>query len=332
MTLQQRIEILEDLGNYMISQADSWLQAQHEAYLQNPWFVPEHIQHSIHQIAEAFLKKDKLTEWVTEYSIPSENKNPKTIGIIMAGNMPLVGFHDWLCVFVSGHYSILKLSSKDTVLMQHLLQYLHSNYPETTTYFRIAEQLKGADAYIATGNNNSSRYFEYYFGKYPNIIRKNRSSVAILTGKETEADLKLLAVDMLLYFGMGCRNVTKIFVPNEYAFEPLLNAFENYQHYRDFHKFKHNYDYQLALLIMNNKFYMTNGVIILTEQASVFAPISQVNYEYYDDVDHLINTLNQSTEIQCRVGYKGLPFGLAQKPTLTDYADGVDTLKFLLDL
>jgi hypothetical protein len=203
---------------------------------------------------------------------------------------------------------------------------------EVTNYISFAEKLTGCDAYIATGSNNTGRYFRYYFGKYPNIIRNNRTSVAILNGDETAEELVELADDIQLYFGLGCRNITKIYVPEAYNFEPLLNALRKYNHYSDFHKYRNNYDYQLALLMMGSKFYMTNESIIFSENKSLFSAVSHVHYETYSDKESVLNTLTGNEEVQCIVGKGFTPFGHAQKPSLNDYADGVDTMKFLLAL
>ncbi|HYM94807.1 MAG TPA: acyl-CoA reductase, partial [Chitinophagaceae bacterium] len=192
--------------------------------------------------------------------------------------------------------------------------------------------LKGCDAYIATGSNNTSRYFEYYFGKYPHIIRHNRTTVAILTGNETNEDLEKLADDVCLYFGLGCRNVTKIYVPKGYDFIPLLKAFKKYNHLTDHHKYKNNYDYNLTLQILNKKFYMTNDSILLVEGASLFSPISQLNYEYYTDKKALALSLKNHPDLQCIVGEGQVSFGQAQCPLVSDFADGVDTLRFLTTL
>jgi len=194
------------------------------------------------------------------------------------------------------------------------------------------EIVKNCDAYIATGNNNSARYFEYYFKKYPHIIRRNRTSVAILDGNETAKELEELADDVHLYFGMGCRNVTKIFVPKEYDFIPLLTAFKKYDHFKDHNKYKNNYDYYLALHILNGKFYMANESLILLENPSIFSPISQLNYEFYTDKKTVEKILRSMEDLQCTVGHGHIPFGQAQLPSLTDYADGIDTLNFLTKL
>jgi hypothetical protein len=196
----------------------------------------------------------------------------------------------------------------------------------------FAFQLKGCDAYIATGSNNSARYFEYYFNKYPSIIRRNRTSLAVIDNTETKSELEKLADDIQTYFGLGCRNVTKLYVPSEYDFIPLLNALKKYDYFLDFHKYKHNYDYQLALLIMNSKFYMNNGSILLTENLSSFSPVSQMNYEYYSNIDSLDERLKSDDDIQCIVGHNFLNFGMSQSPQLDDYADGIDTMKFLSEL
>jgi hypothetical protein len=250
----------------------------------------------------------------------------------MAGNIPVVGFHDLLCVFISGHKAIIKASSKDDVLIKHAVEKLTEWNDATKDAVSFAETLKKCDAYIATGSNNSSRYFEYYFGKYPCIIRKNRTSVAVITGDETQEDFNLLADDIQLYYGMGCRNVTKLYVPEGYDFIALLDALRKYNHFADFHKYKNNYDYQLALLIMNHKYYMTNDSIILTENDAVFAPVSQVNYAYYNETKTLAHSLQNNSDIQCIAGKNFLQFGQSQSPSLTDYADGVDTMQFLKNL
>jgi len=196
----------------------------------------------------------------------------------------------------------------------------------------ISEMLKNCDAYIATGSNNSSRYFEYYFKNHPSIIRKNRTSVAILEGDENKEELEALADDVYQYFGLGCRNITKIFVPQQYDFVPLLEAFKKYDHLINHHKYKNNYDYNLAVHMLSNHFYMTNGSIILVEETSPFSPISQLNYEYYNNESEVRMKLLLNENIQCVAGKHNITFGKAQCPQLTDYADGVDTIEFLLSL
>jgi hypothetical protein len=331
MTLQQRIDILIELGNYLKSDHDEWKAAKEEATYQNAWFTPDFIDNACTTIATEFLEKEKLGNWAAAYKVSNEQTD-KTVGIVMAGNIPLVGFHDLLCVFISGFKALIKLSSKDEVLMRHLVQKLISYNKEVESLITFSDKLKNCDAYIATGSNNSSRYFDYYFGKYPNIIRRNRTSVAIIDGFETKGELRFLADDIQSYFGLGCRNVTKLYVPQQYDFIPLLDALRHYDYFFEFHKYKHNYDYQLALLIMGNKLYMNNGSVLFTENASPFSAVSCIHYEYYDDIDTLTDILKMNNDIQCVVGHEQTPFGKSQQPTLTDYADGIDTMQFLSEL
>jgi hypothetical protein len=332
MTLQERIAIMARLGEYMVGADENWLAAKERAYRENPWFIPEFIDRATENIASHFLQPTLLQNWASQYGIPVSQQNPKTVGIVMAGNIPLVGFHDLLCAFISGHKAMVKLSSKDAVLTKHLSAKLLEWEPASGGYNEFAERLNGCDAYIATGSNNSGRYFEYYFGKYPNIIRRNRTSVAVLDNTETKAELESLAVDIQLYFGLGCRNVTKLFVPEGYDFIPLLDSLRKYEYFMDFHKYKHNFDYHLALLIMGNKYYMTNDAVILTENESPFSPVSQVHYSFYKDKQALGPILDNNPDIQCVTGHGYLPFGDAQRPSLTDYADGIDTMAFLAAL
>ncbi len=331
MTLQQRIEILVKLGDYMQNNGQEWMTEKEQANRSNPWFVPEFIEMASNNIVSSFLQKDKLEAWLHEYKVPEENKNPKTVGVVMAGNIPMVGFHDMLCIFITGHKQLIKLSSKDNLLIKQLVSVMIEWEPEIQEDIAFTENLKGCEAYIATGSNNSSRYFEYYFSRFPSIIRRNRTSVAVIDGTETTEELEKLADDIQTYFGLGCRNVTKLYVPQNYNFEELLQSLNKYDYYEDFHKYKHNYDYQLALLMMGNKFYMTNGSILLTENASLFTVVSQVNYEYYD-IEKDLESLKNNQDIQCIIGHIAVPFGKAQKPLLTDYADGIDTMKFALSL
>jgi hypothetical protein len=278
-----------------------------------------------------FLQKEKLDVFAAAYGLPEENPNPQKVGIVMAGNIPLVGFHDFLCVFLTGHIAVIKTSSKDDVLIKHLAEQLYGWEEECRTFIVFAELLKNCDAYIATGSNNSARYFDYYFSKYPSIIRRNRTSVAILTGNESTEELEKLSDDIHLYFGLGCRNVTRILVPENYDFLPLLNAMRKYGHFADHNKYRNNYDYQLSLQILNNKFYMSNESILLVENDSPFSPISQLNYGFYKSKED-IGSFRNDDNIQCLVGEGFTPFGIAQQPSLTDFADGVDTMAFLKSL
>lgn len=325
-----RIDLAAQLGEYILSNPAEWQETKNKASLANPWFTPEFIDLATGNIATNFLNKQKLESWTSSYKI--ETADPKKVGIVMAGNIPLVGFHDFLSVFISGHKAIIKASSKDEVLIKHLVEKLAGWNKELNDMAIFQEMLKGCDAYIATGSNNSARYFEYYFKKYPHIIRRNRTSVAVLDGNETIAELEKLADDVHLYFGMGCRNVTKIFIPKGYDFIPMLTAFRKYDHFKDHNKYKNNYDYYLALHILNGKFYMSNESIILLENPSIFSPISQLNYEFYTDKNTVTRNLSSIDYLQCAVGHGYIPFGQAQLPSLTDYADGIDTINFLTNL
>ncbi len=331
MNLPQRISLLEKLGIYMRSQDSEWLEAKKRASLENGWFIPPFIENAIEQIAEHWLQRKALEEWATGENIGLENRTPKKIGLVLAGNIPLVGFHDWLSVVISGHHSLIKTSSKDRILIEHLVGKMIQWEPSLQNEMNFADRLTGCDGYIATGSNNSSRYFEYYFSKYPHLIRKNKTSAALLTGTETKEELEKLAEDVHLYFGLGCRNVTKIYVPAQYDFIPLLEAFKKFSWLSDNHKFKNNYDYNLALYILNKQFYMTNGTILLIEDTSLFAPVSQLNYEFYSDKNTLLSSLANHPDLQCLVGNdeRLIPFGNSQIPALTDYADGSNTLAFL---
>ena len=332
MNLPHRIDLLVQLGQYILSDDEQWQQTKERAGRENGWFIPEFVEMAAKNIAGSYLQKEALQSWVNSYQLQAVNPKPQIIGIVMAGNIPLVGFHDFLSVFISGHKAIIKLSSKDNVLIKHLIEKLVEWDIEVKKLVEFSEMLKGCDAYIATGSNNSSRYFEYYFGKYPHIIRRNRTSVAVLTGEEMTADLEKLADDVYLYFGLGCRNVTKIYVPANYDFVPLLEAFRKYSYLADHFKYKNNYDYNLALHLLNKKYYMTNGSILLIEDAAIFSPISQLNYEFYNGNDDLTARFPAAQDLQCVVGKSFMPFGGAQSPSISEYADGVDTLKFLTDL
>lgn len=329
MNLVQRIALAAKLGNYLLENNDEWMEVKARAYRENPWFVPEFIDAAAKNIAEQFLNEDFLQDWANSYDLQQENLAPKTIGIVMAGNIPLVGFHDFLCVFIAGHHGRIKLSSKDQVLLTHLVGKLTQWDAAVGELVVLAEQLKGCDAYIATGSNNSSRYFESYFGRFPNIIRRNRTSVAILDGQETQAELVALGQDLMLYFGLGCRNVTKIYAPVGYDFVPLIGSLKQYEYYLDFHKYNHNFDYQLAILLLNNKFYMNSGSLLFSENEALFSPISLVNYSFYKDSTLLKDELKEHDDIQCVIGHDYIPFGKSQAPALMDYADNVDTMAFL---
>lgn len=330
MKLQNRIELLIKLGNYLLENNDDLKKIKERAGIENAWFIPAFVNAALHNIAIQFLAKEKLEKWVHYYRL-DDNVGGKNVGIVMAGNIPAVGFHDFLCAFISGHKQTIKLSSKDAVLLKHFVQKMSDWDVDFANQVAFNEMLKGCDAYIATGSNNTGRYFEQYFGKYPNIIRRNKTSVAVLTGEETKEELEKLADDVHLYFGLGCRNVTKIYVPDGYDFVPILRAFDTYNYFADHNKYKNNYDYQLSLALLNNIFYMTNEATLLIENEQIFSPISQLNYSFYNNNSYLY-VLKNNADVQCIVGKNFIPFGMAQQPSLMEYADGVDTMEFLMGL
>ena len=332
MNVKQRIDLLVRLGEYMQGNAEAWQHAKQLAYLRNKWFIPEFIDTAVDNIVKAFLQQDTLERLVAQYNVPDTPADVKTVGVVMAGNIPLVGFHDFMCVFISGNKLMIKPSSKDDVLLRHLINQMIDWNSGVASVVQFADTLKSCDAYIATGSNNTGRYFDFYFAKYPHIIRKNRTSVAVLDGTETSEEIELLAKDIQLYFGLGCRNVTKLFVPNGYNFVPLLEALKQYEYFMDHNKYKNNFDYQLALLIMGNKYYMNNDSIILSENADLFAPVAQLNYSYYNSKEETVDVLQNNTDVQCIVGHGFTPFGQAQQPCITNFADGVDTMEFLMEL
>jgi hypothetical protein len=286
MNLQNRIEIIGSIAEYLSKNENSWKEAKNLASYKNPWFTENFIDESTNNIITHFLNRDQLRDWVNFYHL-DDLINSKIIGIVMAGNIPMVGFHDFLCTFITGHQQKIKLSSKDDVLLQHIINQIFELNPSARNFISIEQQLKGCDAYITTGGNQSAQHFEQYFSKYPSIIRKNRTSVAVLDGTESEMQLKELAKDVFSYFGLGCRNVTKIFVPKKYDFIPLIDAFKAYDYLRDYKKYADNYDFQLSLLLLNNIKYMSSESVLLVENEPLFSPLAVLNYEYYENIDVL---------------------------------------------
>ncbi|MGN6476212.1 MAG: acyl-CoA reductase [Flavipsychrobacter sp.] len=330
LPLEKRIEVLSWLGQYMLSDDDTWQLTKELAINNNGWFTPGNIELATRNIATQYLDADKLNAWVASYLI--KDAAPKHVGMVMAGNIPLVGFHDLLCGFIAGHKLSVKLSSKDTMLMKHLIDKMIEKEPSIAEQITIAEVLKGCDAYIATGSNNTARYFEQYFAKYPHIIRRNRTSVAVLDGSETEEELSLLADDIFSYFGLGCRNVTQVCIPQGYDLTKLIDACNKYSDLIYHHKYKNNFDYYLAIYLLNKVPYLSNNSMLVVQNEVPFSAVSVLHYRYYDDKADIIAELQNSGDIQCLVGKGLLPFGQAQNPGLADYADGVDTMQFLTGL
>ncbi|MCQ0112732.1 acyl-CoA reductase [Zhouia amylolytica] len=299
----------------------------------NSWFTRENLSFALSQWSEA-LTNENLSQWLSNYVI--ENVTPKKVAIVMAGNIPLVGFHDFLSVLLSGHSVIAKLSSNDKHLLPFLAKYLEYVNPEFKGKIIFTEEkLEGFDAVIATGSDNTARYFDYYFKSKPNIIRKNRNSVAVLTGNETEEQLEALGEDIFRYYGLGCRNVSKIFVPKGYNFDSFFKAIYSYRNMIDYQKYANNYDYNKAVYLMSLFNILENGFLMLKEDESYASPIATLFYEEYKSLDSIREKLLQdSDKIQCIVGSgileNEVDFGKTQKPQLHDYADGVDTMDFLL--
>ena len=301
----------------------------------NGWFTPEQVYFAVESWAKA-LREDNLNKWLSAYDL-SEVK-PKTVGLILAGNIPLVGFHDFLSVLITGHKVLVKASSNDQHLIAFLADYLISIEPKLSYYISFTDgKLENFDAIIATGSNNTARYFEFYFKDKPSIIRKNRNSVAVLNGNESHEDLVNLGEDFFRYFGLGCRNVSKLFVPKDYNFDAFFKAIYAYKDVIFYEKYSNNYDYNKAVFLMSNFKLLDNEFLTLKEDTSYASPISSVFYEYYEDIADLQKRLeSESNQIQCVVSNNLIPnsisFGQTQQPKLWDYADNVDTLRFLISL
>lgn len=339
MDLQKRIDLIDRLGQDL-KRGDDFLDAIfHRTSYHNQWFTIENQKTALKAVLEEFFAKEKLEKWVANYPEINLPKS-KVVGLIMAGNIPFVGIQDLICVFIAGHKSKIKLSEKDPYVLPYLVKKLIQLEPEAEKYFEIVEFLKDFDAAIATGSNNTGRYFESYFKKYPNIIRKNRNSVGVLTGEETDAELLALGLDIFQYFGLGCRNVSKIFVPENYDFQRFLEILHEYKSIILHNKYKNNFDYNFALMTLNRAPFLFNGSLILVENKSLNSRIATLHYEKYETLQQVENDLiDHQNEIQCVLAGTGvltslktIPFGASQSPTLFDYADNVDVMKFLIFL
>lgn len=299
----------------------------------NGWYTPEQVYFSIASWATA-LTEENLNQWLTPYAV--ESTNSKNIALILAGNIPLVGFHDFLSVLITGNTVLVKTSSNDQHLLPFLAKYMIAIEPKFTDKINFVEgKLENFDAVIATGSNNTARYFDYYFKDKPSIIRKSRNSVAVLNGKETKEQLSALGEDIFRYFGLGCRNVSKLFVPKGYTFDAFFEAIFKYQDVIHYEKYANNYDYNKAVFLMSNFKLLDNGFLILKEDKSHASPISSVFYEFYEDISELDSKLDsECDQIQCVVSdnliKKSTDFGQTQHPHLWNYADNVDTISFLL--
>lgn len=337
LNLVQRIDVLSELGekilanNYAILGEDIQL-----AYAKNSWFTIENIHTSLKAIAHQFLNKEILENWVSNYAIKDDCS--KTLAIVMAGNIPMVGFHDLLCSFICGYRSMIKCSGKDEVLIPALIKVMNSIEPKSAAYFNKVDRLKDFDAVIATGGNTAGVHFEYYFSKKPHIIRKNRSSVGLLDGSETPEDIKNLGADIFDYFGLGCRSISKVYIPQDFNTDRIFEGIIDYGEHINHNKYKNNYDYNNATLILTNQKFLTNDFLILKEDRNISSRIACLNYERYSDTDTILSQLSeQKDSLQCvsskepLKGWKHIPLGHCQKPQINDYADMLDTIEFLIE-
>lgn len=301
----------------------------------NGWFEKHFVKDAIGAIAKQ-LTKENLTNWLSSYEI--NEREQKRVGVIMAGNIPLVGFHDFICVLFSGNKVLVKLSNDDNLLLPKIAEVVVEIEPELKNDISFVQKLEGFDAVIATGSNNTARYFDYYFGKYPNIIRKNRNSIAVIDSADSKEDLLKLGKDIFQYFGLGCRNVSKLYVPEGYDFAQFFEAiFEDYQRIIDNNKYANNYDYNKAVYLLGSHKLLDNNFMLIKEDESLSSPVSVLHFEYYKNIEEVKDKLEDlKDEIQCVVSQNAaidsFKFGEAQQPALSDYADGVDTMKFLIEL
>jgi len=339
MDFIKRIGAFSELGNILRRslrgetgeeghRLENLIERQH---LLNQWFTPENVRMAIGSIAEK-LTEENLNIWTDRYPALKEKNHPYTTAVIMAGNIPLVGFHDFLSVLISGNRILAKTSSKDSELIRYIAEILCSINSDFTEFIDFTEgNLSGFDAVIATGSDNSSRYFEYYFGKYPHIIRKNRNSVAIITGDEKAGEFGELGRDVFTYFGLGCRNVSKLYLPEGFRVEEILENWSEFSSVMNHSKYANNYEYNLAVWLVNREKFLDTGYILLKEEKSLASPISTLYYEYYKSPEMLAGTLEGIKErIQCIAGKGYNRNGSLQSPDLWDYSDNIDTLDFLL--
>jgi hypothetical protein len=339
MDLKERIRSFSTLGKLLsdalagkdVNIENKLISLSEKQLRTNPWFTQENVLYAIRSIAD-ILTESKLTKWTNSYPDLKNPSDPLKVGLIMAGNIPLVGFHDFLSVLITGNTVVAKTSSKDPDFPVYIGELLCSVNPGFSNRIVFTTSiLNNIDSIIATGNNNSSRYFEYYFGKYPNIIRKNRNSIAIIDDSETDSDLKALGRDIFTYFGLGCRNVSKVYLPEGYNIKKLIKNWDTYSDVINHSKYGNNYDYNKAIYLINNEPFTDTGYLLLKEDTRLSSPVSVLHFEYYKTYSDLKYKIEPSKEnIQCIVGKNHVPFGKSQSPELWEYADGIDTIEFLL--
>jgi hypothetical protein len=327
---------LQKLGKFMANPNLAFTKIIEAASYTNGWFTVSEVNKALLSLSAMLNEKD-LEEWFKNITI---NQTPKQVGLILAGNIPLVGFHDVICVLATGNIAMIKMSSSDDKLLPALLNELVTYEPTLANHIVYVEKLKDYDAIIATGSNNSARYFDYYFGKVPNIIRKNRNSLAVLNGEESIEDLTLLGNDIFDYFGLGCRNVSKIYVPKRYDFKHFFEPIEKYQPIINHFKYNNNYDYNKSIYLVNGVKHLDNGFLLVTESEAMISPLAVLFYEEYDSIAQIEQELTKNeAQIQCVVSNlnlalskKTIGFGQSQLPKLWDYADNVNTLEFLMSV
>lgn len=333
LTAEKRIAALQKLGDFMVQPDEAFRNLADTAQSRNAWFATEEVEKALYSL-HMMLNQPDLQKWLAEIPI---TENPKKVGLILAGNIPLVGFHDVLCVLATGNIALIKLSSSDDRLLPALLSRLVEIEPAFAEQISYVERLKDFDAVIATGSNNTSRYFDYYFGKVPNIIRKNRNSLAVLTGAETTAEITALGHDIFDYFGLGCRNVSKIYIPENYEIKNFFEPIEEYKEIINHFKYNNNYDYNKSIYLVNGAAHFDNGFLLLKEDPALSSPLAVLYYQRYADLSELSKELRLvEDQIQCIVSkaaldlnHPPLNFGGSQQPRLWDYADNVDTIAFL---
>jgi hypothetical protein len=339
MTLKERIESFSELGKILrdsLGETETRYSSELEDLInnqqfKNSWFTPENVKMAIKAVADE-LTNENIKRWTSNYPSLDSVKTSINIGVIMAGNIPLAGFHDFLAVLISGHNLIAKTSSKDPeilVLISRILCEINQGFKKRITF--TEGLLKGFDAIIATGSNNSSRHFEYYFSKYPHIIRKNRNSIAIIQGSETVAELTGLGLDVFSYFGLGCRNVSKIYLPEGYDISNITVNWAEYSSIINHNKYANNYDFNKAVYMVNKDQFIDTGYLLFKESESISSPVAVLYFEFYNSINDVFQHIEKiSDTIQCIVSKNDIPFGKAQLPQLWDYADGIDTIDFIL--
>ncbi|MBK0382454.1 acyl-CoA reductase [Pedobacter sp. SD-b] len=334
---ENRVEAFTRLGDFLLNPNDDFKNTIESAKHKNAWFSQEQVLSAINANGQMLNKADLLKFTA---NIPGLNHHPKNVGLILAGNIPLVGFHDILTVLLTGNIAVIKLSSQDDLLIPYILSKLVETEPNFKNKIQFVEKLESFDAVIATGSNNSSRYFDHYFSKVPNIIRKNRNSVALLTGKETTEDLKRLGADIFNYYGLGCRNVSKLFVPEGYVFKHFFESIEEFSPIINHHKYNNNYDYNKSIFLINKNQHFDNGFLLVAKDDRMVSPLATVYYQEYQTLGQAIEILNnKANEVQVVVSSVNesmvpskVSFGESQNPKLWDFADGVDTISFLNSL